>query len=108
MTKYLKTDYVDKSTCDYIIPHKLYEIVRCPEPNVYTIIDEDGHPIRIPTDIPTQHTNSWWKIIDEHKKPLCYSNLKVFKKCDHHYEYQGHGHNYSIYKCTKCGNEIEE
>jgi hypothetical protein len=30
------------------------------------------------------------------------------KNCkDHNWEYDGHGHNYSVYKCTKCGKEEE-
>jgi len=28
-------------------------------------------------------------------------------ECDHNYQYEGHGHNYSIWKCFKCGAEQE-
>lgn len=29
------------------------------------------------------------------------------KNCHHVFVYDGHGHNYSVYKCTKCGEEEE-
>lgn len=29
------------------------------------------------------------------------------KVCNHDWKYDGHGHNYSCYTCTKCGLEEE-
>jgi len=29
------------------------------------------------------------------------------EKCKHDFKYDGHGHNYSVYKCSKCGEEEE-
>jgi hypothetical protein len=23
--------------------------------------------------------------------------------CNHHWEYAGHGHNYSVFRCIRCG-----
>lgn len=32
--------------------------------------------------------------------------LKI-KNCIHDFKYDGHGHNYSVYKCVRCGQEEE-
>ena len=32
---------------------------------------------------------------------------EIQEKCDHNFQYDGHGHNYSVYKCDKCRHSEE-
>jgi len=37
------------------------------------------------------------------------STIELFRKhSDHNWVYNGHGHYYDVYKCTKCGSEKQE
>lgn len=35
------------------------------------------------------------------------NNFYGTTKCKHDWRYEGHGHNYNVYKCAKCGLEGE-
>lgn len=50
------------------------------------------------------------KHIEQLQKGIPYTWLNAQAKnkpCYHIWEYDGHGHNYSVYKCTICGEEGE-
>ena len=34
-------------------------------------------------------------------------NIHYDNGCNHNWKYNGHGHNYTCYKCSKCGTEGE-
>ena len=45
-------------------------------------------------------------IKDTYYESACnWLNAKYKTGCIHHWVYDGHGHNYSCYKCTKCNIE---